>query len=325
MDLKQESQIFFDQLNTLIETNKIQLKDHWNIDHACYRSSSFEDYRKLKEEFEKIGNLLVESEVNGRPIATYKLHEPLNFRKQKIEIIELPAPKKAKLTKRGFEHIEIVIDEKFNSIQSAYKNLKFDKGGLKKNFNQELEIVFGDVNIKFHHISLESVIRLETNASVFRALTESKVLEILHPHQPLVIGTFPLGVFTNSSDLDILMISQDFPETRKFLTSEFARFDNFRIREQVIAEQDSVIASFSFQNVEFEIFAQNLHPTEQTGFKHFFAEERLLKEKGDKFLRQVKKLKEKGEKTEPAFGKALGIKVDPYVFFSDPRLWFSAV
>lgn len=325
MDIRQESQEFFEKLDRVIESNKIQLKDYWNIDHACYRASTSEEYYSLKEEFEQQGILLVESEVNGRSIATYKLNEPLYFKKQKIQIVELPAPKKGKKTRSGFEHIEIVTDQDFQSIQKRYQNLKFDLGGLQKNFNQELEILLGDINIKFHHISLESVIRLETNGPAFNALHDSKILGLLHPFHPLVVGTFPLGLQTKTSDLDILIQGKDLIETRKLLTQECAHFENFRIREKTIDHNSSIIASFSFQGIEFEIFAQNLHPTQQAGFRHFFAEERILKEKGLDFQNQVKLLKERGEKTEPAFAQALGIDQDPYIFLSEPRFWSSSI
>jgi hypothetical protein len=156
---------FLKKITEKLDDHKIKLAPHWDIDHICYRSSSQENYEEMFKQFSLWGSLLIESEVNGRLIATFKLQEPIlfhHYRDYKIDVLELPAPKMNKKTKEGFEHIEVVCDLSFEEIKAKYAGLKFDESGLKKSFNQELRIVFDDsCSIKFHHMSLESVICLE--------------------------------------------------------------------------------------------------------------------------------------------------------------------
>lgn len=74
------------------------------IDHLCYRTSSETNYQETKAFFEKNGTCLIESEINGRFISTYKLHSPIKFNNFVIPLVEVPAPKFNQTTKEGWEH-----------------------------------------------------------------------------------------------------------------------------------------------------------------------------------------------------------------------------
>lgn len=151
---------FLDKVFFQINSANINLNS-WEIDHVCYRTSSLENYENSKAYFSTLGELLIEGDVNGRPIATYKLHEPIRYKNYIIPLIEVPSPKKGKDTQEGFEHIEIVIDISFDEILNRYPKCHFEKKGLSKELNPELEIEFSDCAIKFHHQSLEEVIKIE--------------------------------------------------------------------------------------------------------------------------------------------------------------------
>lgn len=151
---------FLDKVFSEINSAGIHLNE-WEIDHICYRTSSLQNYEDSKKYFETLGELLIEGNVNGRPITTYKLHSPIIYKNHIIPLVEVPAPKAGKTTKEGFEHIEIVIDIPFEKIQAMYSNCKFETKGLSKELNPELEIEFKDCAIKFHHMSLEKVIEIE--------------------------------------------------------------------------------------------------------------------------------------------------------------------
>lgn len=152
---------FLDKLFLLLEENKIDISS-WEIDHLCYRTSSLENYHEIKNIFSKLGKLLIESDVNGRDIATYKLFEPVIFRNYIIPLVEVPAPKAGRKTAEGWEHIEVVIDINFDDLINKYDYLKFDTKALSKELNPELVFKFNDCSIKFHHQSLEEVIRIES-------------------------------------------------------------------------------------------------------------------------------------------------------------------
>lgn len=131
------------------------------IDHLCYRTTSEDNYTEIKNHFQKCGELLIESEVGGRLIATYKLSEPIVFEEWVIPLIEVPAPKVGKITDEGYEHIEVVIDSSFEQFMTNHPHLKFKTKALTKEFNPEVEIVLPSGSVKFHHQSLEEVIRIE--------------------------------------------------------------------------------------------------------------------------------------------------------------------
>ena len=139
---------------------------HWDIDHLCYRVESLERYLILKREISNFSTMLTETLVNGRPIAVFKLDHAIEFGEYRIDVVELPAPKFGKIVTEGFEHIEVVCDVPLTELAEQYAHLNLDTGGMKKDFNQELEICIGERNLKFHLLSLESVVRLELRAAV---------------------------------------------------------------------------------------------------------------------------------------------------------------
>ena len=303
---------FLNQLFLILNDKQISIAAHWDIDHLCYRVDSLERYEELKKVFSDFGKLLIESDVNGRPIATFKLNSCISFKKWSIDVVELPAPKPSKKTAEGFEHIEVVCDEPFSELEERFKHLKLDLGGLKKDFNQEFEIDLGLRNMKFHHLSLESVIRVEDNKQIFNALSDSKILESFKKYTPFVAGTFPLGVQVKNSDLDILMFSQNLDQLSSELKVSYGHLSDYKVERGPVDGMDSLIVNFIFDSVPFQVFAQNRPVVFQKAFVHFQIEERLLKMGGDKFQRAVKKLRQEGLKTEPAFAQLLGIKKDPY-------------
>ena len=124
IEFHNRAQIFASTLWNEIQSTYV-LENSAYPDHICYRTSSSDNYEKSKNLISTIAILLIESEVNGRNIATYRLNEPIIIdSKNSIWIIEIPAPKKNSHYDEGFEHIEIVTqlnfeDVKLNSGQQA--------------------------------------------------------------------------------------------------------------------------------------------------------------------------------------------------------------
>lgn len=78
------------------------------IDHLAVRMNSIEKAEQWRAFLLTQGKLLKQSEVNGRPIALITLHQPLQFCKKSVSIIELPFPKGKIYPQEGWEHIEVV-------------------------------------------------------------------------------------------------------------------------------------------------------------------------------------------------------------------------
>lgn len=307
------AQTFLELLFQDLAKAQVQLPSHWDIDHLCYRASTEESYQKLKDDFSRFGFLLIESEVNGRMIATYKLNDPVYYQDWRIDLVELPAPKKGKITAEGFEHIEIVCDVPFIELQQKYSHLEMDTKGLEKDYNQELEICLGKRNIKFHHSSLESVINLEKSEKIWKAIQDSKVLTLFKEKNALIAGSFPLDIATTISDVDVLIKESDLPKLRTFLEYQFSTQADFKIIEEDVDDLPSLICQFQFQGIPFEIFAQNRETVKQLAYVHFQVEERLLKYGGDALRSRVRGERSVGIKTEHAFANLLSLPGDPYV------------
>ena len=311
MQFQNQAKDFLSRLAGALERHRIFLEPSWDIDHICYRTQSLEAYEQHKSTFLNFSQFLGEAVVSGRPISTFELKNPIWFQNRRIDLVELPAPKEGRPTQEGFEHIEVVVNDTFQNLIEKFKHHQLELKGLQKKFNQELEIVLPEGSLKFHQLSLKSVIQLESNQKVWQALEASRVLEVFKPNEPLVAGTFPLGVFNKASDLDILLFSRNLNETQDQIANQ-KNWGPIEISRKRINQLETIVARFRFMDVPFEIFAQARHTVLQQAYRHFLIEEKALKYKGTLFFERIVDLRRQGLKTEPAFALALGLEGDPY-------------
>tara|TARA_R110000868_G_scaffold164359_17_gene396938 strand:- start:6568 stop:7521 length:954 start_codon:yes stop_codon:yes gene_type:complete len=280
------------------------LQPHWEVDHACYRTDSLEQYEQTKKDFGRSATLLVESMVGGRPIASYQLKTPKFARGHATDVIEVPAPKPGRINDSGYEHVEVVIDLTFNELQSKFPALKWETKALDKSLNPELETEFESFNVKFHHHALAHIINIEKHEQANSFLTKTNILTKLTHFSPLISGTIPLGIDTPESDLDILFQVKDFSQFESEVSALFnqATFKN---------TPEYILASFNFQGLPVELYASPIHPLHQNAHRHLRIEGRLLKLLGQDFRSKIIELKKQGVKTEPAFGQLLELE-QPY-------------
>ncbi len=149
---------FLDHIFQYLSIKKVNVANY-KLDHICYRVETEERYEQLKKELSNLGKLLTESKIGGRAITSIKLDQPIIYKNRKIEVIELPAPKKGSFYKEGFEHVEFVIDVPFDSFMATHVHLDFITKDLKKSVNQGVTLKETDFSVKFHHHTLEYVIR----------------------------------------------------------------------------------------------------------------------------------------------------------------------
>jgi predicted metalloenzyme YecM/RimJ/RimL family protein N-acetyltransferase len=157
-------------LNYLAEQG-MTLDDH-AIDHVCFRVESISSYEIFKRQIsgdqtcEFKGALLSETMINGRPIASFKLHEPIRVANQCIEVLELPSPKPSHHYPQGFDHIEVVIKQSFDEFTKSHPKLIFDTHGLSNLLNPEITLKTSFGVVKFHYRSLADVIDVEQNEAI---------------------------------------------------------------------------------------------------------------------------------------------------------------
>jgi len=319
--LSDEAQEFLRGLQSHLQKHKIELF-HWDIDHICYRTASAQDYEATKKKFSMWGQLLIETPVNGRLIATYQLKNPIPFQGRSIDCVEVPAPKPSRETLQGFEHIEIVAEKSLNRLLEEFKNQSLSEflvtSGMKKNLNPELELNFGTCAIKFHTQSLKSVVRIEKNARVSDFLSSSGFFEFFKDDQPLISGSFPLGLELPSSDLDLLCEASDLGAFETRLNSWFSSLNSqhakdFSCKRAFYQGIETSLARWMWKDLPVELFVQKPEVLEFRSHRHFLVEDRLLKLGGKKIAEQIRKLKKLGLKTEPAFAEAFKIEGDSYL------------
>ncbi|WP_431244261.1 DUF4269 domain-containing protein [Flavobacterium sp. P21] len=165
--------------------------------------------------------------------------------------------------------------------------------------------------IDFKNIEyLKSGNKIQTEA--YETLTKNKVLESLAEFDPILVGTIPINIAIENSDLDIVCYWQNKSHFIERITSLFKNKTNFKLSETFINQEESVIGSFILDDFEIEIFGQNIPTQNQNGYRHMIIEHQILQSRDENFRKEIIKLKQNGYKTEPAFGKLLGLEKDPY-------------
>lgn len=282
-----------------------------SIDHLCYRTTSLTHYEQAKRFFGELGIELIESMIGGRPIATYKLHRPVVFHGFQIDLVEVPAPKESKPTLAGLEHLEFVIPYSFDWVREVFAGERLSEKGASKLLNPEIEVGFENFAIKFHHKSLEEVIAIEKHPKLCDLIDRYGLLKNLKEFTPLISGTIPLQIDTHNSDLDLLCCAKELSRFEEICQQHWGTLPDYRCHRARFQELESSVINFTVEGLKVEIFCQDQEVYKQNANRQYYIESKLLKILGPKFRADIKKLKDQGLKTEPAFGELLGLS-SPY-------------
>ncbi len=165
-------------------------------------------------------------------------------------------------------------------------------------------------------VDFNTITYLQTGTAIqqriYHILHTHRILERLSDFTPVVVGTFPLDIAIETSDIDIACFCEDFNVFNQVVQSCFTEREAFTTTLIELRNQKAYVANFVVDGVPIEIFAQNIPVNEQYGFRHLLIEHAILLEKGSTFKAQIIELKRKGLKTEPAFALLLGLTGDPY-------------
>ena len=157
---------FLREILSRTEAEGFDLADFVQIDHMCYRTTSLENYNQKKDELSEVARLLGETMVNSRPIATFRLNEPVQHDNWRIDAVELPAPKEGAAHKDGLEHIEFVLYDDISTFLEKYKGKPFEMRVADRGINPGIGLKVGDLTIKFHLLNLPTVVYLEHKLGV---------------------------------------------------------------------------------------------------------------------------------------------------------------
>jgi len=144
-----------------------------------------------------------------------------------------------------------------------------------------------------------------------KIIDQLNLLKLLSKYNPTPIGTPPLNIQINTSDIDIACTATNLTEFVSTVTSIYSNQSNFSSDFFQTRGKDAARCSFEFNNWEIELFCQTIPIEEQWGVRHFEVEKRLLILAPEIKCRVVQ-LKRNGLKTEPAFADILGLIGDPF-------------
>ncbi len=152
----------------------------------------------------------------------------------------------------------------------------------------------------------------EKQQKAYAVLVKHQIMEKLAAFDPILVGTIPIGIDTDKSDLDIVCYFRDKETFRNQLEELLGNETGFQVNELNRFDKETILAVFFLDDFEFEIFGQNIPSLEQNGYKHMLIEHQILLQKGETFRQEIIRLKEQGSKTEPAFAQLLQLEGDPY-------------
>ncbi|MGL5728668.1 MAG: VOC family protein [Plesiomonas sp.] len=85
-------------------------------DHIAVRCNSQETAERWHRGLLLAGEMFSQKNINGRPICLFSLHQPLSVGPWVIDCLELPYPNKKHYPREGWEHIELIVASKAESI-----------------------------------------------------------------------------------------------------------------------------------------------------------------------------------------------------------------
>ncbi len=148
--------------------------------------------------------------------------------------------------------------------------------------------------------------------TVYQLIQRNNVLTRLEAFSPVLVGTIPINIDIDSSDLDIICYWDNKNHFINTLESQFAAEKQYELKNTVINGIETVISRFCIDQFDFEIFGQSIPVIQQAGYRHMIIEHELLKKFGETFRLKIVELKRQGIKTEPAFAQVLELSGNPY-------------
>jgi uncharacterized protein len=157
---------FLKQLLHEVKDAGFDFSDFVQMDHMCYRVPTTEKYQTKKQELLAVGKLLGETQVNGRPISTFRLNIPVRYDQWRIDAIELPAPKEGVVTGEGLEHVEFVLFDSLDDFLKKHRDKEFKMDAATRGINPEVAFKLPSYTAKFHLLSLPVVVYLEQKLGI---------------------------------------------------------------------------------------------------------------------------------------------------------------
>ncbi|MGC5771329.1 DUF4269 domain-containing protein [Paenibacillus pabuli] len=154
----------------------------------------------------------------------------------------------------------------------------------------------------------------ERQQDAYYALQGSGLLQRLAAHQPYPAGTVPIDIDIPGSDLDLLCEAADLGAFEALVNRELSGMQGFQCKRGNgrAGQHPYMTCCVEVGNWPVEIFAQRVPVIRQNAYVHMLVEWELLQLWGAAGHHEIRKLKLKGWKTEPAFASVLGLQGNSY-------------
>lgn len=144
-------------------------------------------------------------------------------------------------------------------------------------------------------------------------IRQAGVLDALEAYDPVVVGTFPLGLDREGSDVDVLCHADDLQRFIDHATAAFGDHEQFGSHRFVPRDgHEAAVVRFAVDEVPIEVFAQPVPTTDQHGYRHLQVERRVLALGGERLATKLRASRAPGASVEAAFAEVLGLTGDPF-------------
>lgn len=147
---------------------------------------------------------------------------------------------------------------------------------------------------------------------VYTVLMSLDIFAHLAAFHPLLVGTYPLNISIEGSDVDIVCEVHDGNHFEKRVRVTYGNKLNYMAYRTTVRGVPATIVTFVYNALIIELFGQPIASHEQYGYKHMMIEDWLLTYGGEQARKAIIALKKDGFKTEPAFAKYFNLPGDPY-------------
>lgn len=143
------------------------LADFVQLDHLCYVPESTEDHAVKKKQLQQVGTLLDEVMVSKRPIASFRLHEPIRHDTWRIDAVELAALKPGQDGPTGLRHLEFVLYDDKHDFLKKHAGKTFELKAVDRGINPEIAYTLpSSIVVKFHLLNLPTAVYLQKKLGI---------------------------------------------------------------------------------------------------------------------------------------------------------------
>ena len=136
------------------------------LDHLGYRTETMDEYSSVLDEFRSLGEDMGEIIIQGRPISIIALQDPIETGGWRIPFLEVIAPKPESPYPSGLEHAEFVTVRLLKDFEKQHSDLLFIRDAMTRRINPELKYRENGISVKFHRLSIGSVVEIEEELKI---------------------------------------------------------------------------------------------------------------------------------------------------------------